>query len=73
MENAVAGDLQLLSIEKFAERAGGISHWTVRKWLVSGRLLGVKVGSRRMIPFTELRRVCDYGLDSVKDTKTGTR
>lgn len=55
-------DLQLFSIPQFADRAGGVSRWTIIKWIKDGRVRSVKLGSRRLIPVSELRRVCKEGL-----------
>ena len=44
----------LFSVEEAAKRLGGISPWTVRCWLSSGRLKRTKVGRRTMIRESEL-------------------
>ncbi|HXG66629.1 MAG TPA: helix-turn-helix domain-containing protein [Blastocatellia bacterium] len=54
-----------------AERAYGvesaaalldISAWTIRKWVSEGRIRSVKLGTRRVIPATEIRRLVTEGL-----------
>ncbi|HTR26526.1 MAG TPA: helix-turn-helix domain-containing protein [Terriglobales bacterium] len=45
---------KLLSVEDAAQLLGGISSWTVRRWLTLGRLTRVKVGSRTMVLEQEL-------------------
>jgi hypothetical protein len=40
---------KLHSIESAAEFLGGLSPWTIRRWLSDGRLQRVKVGSRTMV------------------------
>ena len=44
----------ILSIERAAERLGGISSSTIRNWIRQGRLTRVKVGRRTMIYEVEL-------------------
>ena len=57
------GELRLLSISEFCERAGGLSPNTARKWIRLGSLRSVKVGGRRVIPVEELRRAYAGELD----------
>ena len=45
---------QLYSVDRAAEVLGGISVWTVRAWLTSGKLQRTKVGRRTMIRQSEL-------------------
>jgi excisionase family DNA binding protein len=54
-------DLRLLSIGQFAERTA-TSPRSVREWARQGRLRTVKLGDRRLIPESELRRVVRRGL-----------
>jgi excisionase family DNA binding protein len=46
----------LLSVAEAARRLGGISIWTVRSWLSTGRLQRTKVGGRTMVAESELER-----------------
>jgi excisionase family DNA binding protein len=46
---------RLLSVEKAAELLG-LSIWTVRKWVLNGKINSAKLGSRRLIPLSELKR-----------------
>jgi len=55
---------ELVSIPEFARLCGGISHWTVRRWLANATITGVWVGSRRMIPLSERERVIKQGDDA---------
>ena len=55
--------VRLLSIPAFSERMGGISIWTTRKWIHEGKVASVKVGSRRMIPESEVSRLIQAGLE----------
>jgi excisionase family DNA binding protein len=48
---------RLLSIPEVARELGGISVWTVRAWLMQGRMRRTKVGRRTMVRFSELARV----------------
>jgi predicted site-specific integrase-resolvase len=50
---------QLLSVEQFAARLGGISPMTVHTWLSLGRfgLVRTKIGSRTMLAESELLKV----------------
>jgi hypothetical protein len=45
---------KLHSIESAAEFLGGLSPWTIRRWLSDGKLTRVKVGSRTMCMESEL-------------------
>jgi hypothetical protein len=45
---------KLHSIESAAEFLGGLSPWTIRRWLSDGKLTRVKVGSRTMCMEAEL-------------------
>ena len=40
---------KLHSIESAAEFLGGLSPWTIRRWLSDGKLDRVKVGARTMV------------------------
>jgi len=46
----------LFSVEEAAKLLGGISPWTVRFWLSSGKLKRTKIGRRTMIAESELRK-----------------
>jgi hypothetical protein len=45
---------KLHSIESAASFLGGLSPWTIRRWLTDGKLQRVKVGSRTMIRESDL-------------------
>jgi hypothetical protein len=45
---------KLHSIESAAEFLGGLSPWTIRRWLTDGKLTRVKVGSRTMLREADL-------------------
>ncbi len=65
----------LVSIEKAAEILS-ISPWTVRLWVSQGKLGSAKLGSRRLIPASEVERLISRSLergqhDSRKETGNG--
>jgi hypothetical protein len=45
---------KLHSIESAAEFLGGISPWTIRRWLSDGKLTRIKVGARTMVREADL-------------------
>jgi hypothetical protein len=45
---------KLHSVESAAVFLGGLSPWTIRRWLSDGKLTRVKVGSRTMVKEAEL-------------------
>ncbi len=47
---------------KDAAKTLGISPFTVRSWIYRGSLKTVNIGSRVLIPATELQRVAEHGL-----------
>ena len=51
----------LMSVEEAAKRLGGISKWTVYRWLSQGKLNRTKVGGRTMIRECELQKVIEDG------------
>ena len=56
------GDLdRLLSLERTAQLLS-VSIWTIRKWVSIGRIKSVKIGSRRLIPKSEVQRITSEGL-----------
>jgi hypothetical protein len=62
MQSMAQDDLRAISIEEFTERLGLKSHWTVRRWCADSLVKSIKIGGRRMIPISELRRALDGGL-----------
>lgn len=52
---------RLFSIEAAAELLS-ISAWTVRKWITDGKIKSCKLGSRRVIPRSEIRRIIENSL-----------
>lgn len=59
--------MKLLNIPEFCKLMGGISVWTARKWIFEGKLSSVKLGSRRMIPESEVSRLISVGLEPALD------
>jgi excisionase family DNA binding protein len=42
-----------------AETMTGVSRWTWRRWAYSGKVASVKLGSRLLIPRSEISRLID--------------
>lgn len=40
----------------------GLSVWTLRKWVQEGRIRSAKLGSRRLIPVSEVRRLIEAAM-----------
>ena len=59
---------EMLSVEEFAKRLGGISAATVHTWLSLGRfgLRRTKVGSRTMLAASELQKVIDGSVRPIR-------
>ena len=51
---------KLLRVDEFAE-AADLKPQTIRNWLCSGKLRGLKLGGRRVIPESELSRLLQEG------------
>jgi excisionase family DNA binding protein len=51
----------LFSVEEAAKRLGGLSKWTIYKWLTEEKLLRTKLGGRTMIRESELLKVINDG------------
>jgi excisionase family DNA binding protein len=49
------------SIEEAAELLA-ISAWTVRKWISVKKISSCKLGSRRVVPASEIKRLLDESL-----------
>lgn len=52
---------KLISLDGAADRLG-VSVWTVRAWARESRITTVKLGSRRLIPKSEIDRIVVEGL-----------
>ena len=57
----VLGIDRLLSLEDAAGMCS-VSIWTIRKWVNKGKIKSIKLGSRRLIPKSELQRLTSEGL-----------
>jgi excisionase family DNA binding protein len=55
----------LFSIAEAAKSLGGISHWTLRKHVASGRLRVVRIGRRVFLDAEEIERIRREGLPSL--------
>lgn len=51
----------LLSVDEAAS-ALGLSPWTIRAWISKGRIASAKLGTRRLIPQSELDRLIQESL-----------
>jgi hypothetical protein len=47
----------LYSVKDSCALLGGISPWTLRGWIAQGKVVGVRVGRRRMLRLSEIRRL----------------
>jgi hypothetical protein len=52
---------QLVSFEEAARRSS-TTHWTWRTWASRGFVKTVKMGRRRLIPASEVDRICREGI-----------
>jgi excisionase family DNA binding protein len=60
----------LLSIERAAEILG-ISAWTVRKYVRTGKIRPVRIGRRVLLEEQELRRIVDEGRSRTNHANKG--
>jgi excisionase family DNA binding protein len=56
-----SSERELYGVEEFSRRLG-ISIWTARNWAYRGRVSSVKLGSRLLIPASEVSRLIAEGL-----------
>ena len=62
---------KLLSVEQTADLLG-VSKWTIRAWIAQGKLKSAKLGSRRLVPQSEVERViADATIPRAIDSKEG--
>jgi excisionase family DNA binding protein len=60
--NAEARDFgKLLTLKQAADRLG-VSWWTLGRWARQGRFRTVRLGSRRLVPESELTRLVDANM-----------
>jgi excisionase family DNA binding protein len=52
---------RLISLEITAELLS-VSIWTIRKWVSIGKIKSVRIGTRRLIPKSEVQRITNEGL-----------
>lgn len=50
-------------------KALGVSHFTVRRLINSGEIKAVNIGSRRLVPTSEVERVASEGAGKAKGRK----
>jgi excisionase family DNA binding protein len=60
---------RLLSVDEAAETLG-LSSWTIRAWIGSGRIGSTKLGSRRLIPSSEVTRLITEGTTPASEPTT---
>lgn len=53
---------RVYSIEIAAEMLA-ISPWTVRKWIADKKITSCKIGSRRVIPASEIKRIINESIE----------
>lgn len=57
LTNAIAGSTErAYSIEQAAELLA-LSSWTIRKWIQQKRIATCKLGTRRVVPASEITRI----------------
>ena len=61
---------KLFSFEDAAKQLGGVSPWSIRSWLSSGRLRPTKVGARTMISESELERFVAESTKRPRDVRS---
>jgi len=62
---------QLLTFAEVAER-WGISHFTIRRAVDRGELKTIYIGSRRLLPLSEVLRAEMYGLGKNRSRQAAT-
>jgi excisionase family DNA binding protein len=58
---------ELVGIEVAAAMLS-ISPWTIRRWVCDRRITSCKIGTRRLIPATEINRLISEGLEERDET-----
>lgn len=61
---------RMFSVESAAKLLA-VSPWTIRKWICEGRISSCKLGSRRVIPQSEINRFIAKSID--QSTNTGSK
>jgi len=57
------GVQELISIEAAAAQLG-LSPWTLRRWVCNRRITTCKLGTRRLIPVSEITRLISDGMET---------
>jgi excisionase family DNA binding protein len=70
MNNSGTLEPLLLGVQD-AGKVLGISQFTVRAWIYQGRLPYLKLGSRVLVPFEELKKIVSEGVSKFTDKSTG--
>ena len=64
---------QLVSIQKTAEILS-VSPWTVRAWIQEGKIGSAKLGSRRLVPQSEIEKLIETArVSSLESSKVRTQ
>lgn len=67
--DANGSEPELIGIEAAALRLG-LSPWTVRRWICDRRITSCKIGTRRLIPVSEIGRLISAGLEPRDEAPT---
>jgi excisionase family DNA binding protein len=60
-DKIVTDEIQLNDLETTAQRLA-VSIWTIRRWVQTGQLASLKLGSRRLVAESEIQRAISQGL-----------
>ena len=61
-----ANEPELIGIEAAAARMS-LSPWTLRRWISDRRITSVRIGTRRLIPDSEIARLINAGTEERDD------
>jgi excisionase family DNA binding protein len=62
---------ELIGIEAAAARLS-LSPWTLRRWISDRRITSVRIGTRRLIPVSEISRLISAGLEPRDEAPPGS-
>jgi excisionase family DNA binding protein len=57
---------ELVSVEAAAVKLG-LSPWTLRRWICDRKITSCKLGTRRLIPVSEVARIINQGMETRKE------
>lgn len=58
----VESETKFLSIKEFAAKLG-VHHHTVRRAIIAGNVIAIRIGTTYRIPFAEIERILDESLE----------